>query len=726
MFNYFLLSLILVFALPQDVTKAQNDQPGFISIDCGLQGPNYTDTDISDMYYTSDTGFVDSGVSRSVSSVYVSDSDISQQLKTLRYFPEGSRNCYTLRPVQGKEGRYLIRGRFMYGNYDGLNQPPTFDLYIGLQYWETVTITTDTLVARREIIHSPSSDYINVCLVKTSPGIPFITTLELRPLPADMYETKVPVPRGSLNLFFRFNMNASEDYYLRFNDDTYDRFWTASNLTDTIQLSTERPIVSNTFAPPQLVMSTALTPTNTSDGRLRISWVTNITDKFFLYLHFAELELLAPNQSRTFDIIINGLPWYRGFTPTYLSTNTIFDTEPLPSNTTNEVELVKTANSTLLPLLNAIELYTLIEFPLQQTQDGDVAAMLSIKITYNLSQNWQGDPCGPEGFRWIGVNCSANDDSNAPRITSLNLSSKKLVGSIAPAIFELKALRTLDLSNNNLGGTVPEFLAELQSLTVLKLKGNNFSQPFPQQLLNKANSGTLTFEYDNSSDDVCQSESCNNNKKKKKSIVVPIAAAVGGVLFIICASLLAFFIIRSRKPKAKMVDMADQERRFINDPNSTPMSQMSNASPVITKLSSSSENTELNVITSKSRQFSYHEVLQITNNFQRVIGKGGFGTVYHGYVDDIQVAVKMLSPSSTQGYKEFQAEATLLLTIHHRNLTSLVGYCYEGSNMGILYEYMANGNLEKHLLGKGSGSYVLTWEERLRMATDAAQGTLYV
>ena len=55
-------------------------------------------------------------------------------------------------------------------------------------------------------------------------------------------------------------------------------------------------------------------------------------------------------------------------------------------------------------------------------------------------------------------------------------------------------------------------------------------------------------------------------------------------------------------------------------------------------------------------QFMYSEILEMTNNFEKVIGKGGFGTVYHGYLNDTQVAVKMLSESSAQGYKEFQEE----------------------------------------------------------------------
>ena len=59
----------------------------------------------------------------------------------------------------------------------------------------------------------------------------------------------------------------------------------------------------------------------------------------------------------------------------------------------------------------------------------------------------------------------------------------------------------------------------------------------------------------------------------------------------------------------------------------------------------------------ENKRFSYSEVMTMTNNFQRILGKGGFGIVYYGFVNDTkQVAVKILSHSSSQGYKQFKAE----------------------------------------------------------------------
>ncbi|XVF34964.1 hypothetical protein REPUB_Repub18cG0103500 [Reevesia pubescens] len=92
--------------------------------------------------------------------------------------------------------------------------------------------------------------------------------------------------------------------------------------------------------------------------------------------------------------------------------------------------------------------------------------------------------------------------------------------------------------------------------------------------------------------------------------------------------------------------------------------------------------------------------------------------------DGTQVAVKMLSPLSTQGSKEFQTEAELLMRVHHRNLASFIGYCDDGSNMALIYEYMANGSLKDYLSYKSSNR--LSWEMRLRIAIDAAQGLEYL
>lgn len=75
------------------------------------------------------------------------------------------------------------------------------------------------------------------------------------------------------------------------------------------------------------------------------------------------------------------------------------------------------------------------------------------------------------------------------------------------------------------------------------------------------------------------------------------------------------------------------------------------------QISGSSKQGETSLVPEKTK-LTYSEILSITNNFETVIGKGGFGTVYHGYLHSIQVSVKMLSPASVQGYKQFEEEVS--------------------------------------------------------------------
>ncbi|XP_059644029.1 receptor-like protein kinase FERONIA [Cornus florida] len=128
------------------------------------------------------------------------------------------------------------------------------------------------------------------------------------------------------------------------------------------------------------------------------------------------------------------------------------------------------------------------------------------------------------------------------------------------------------------------------------------------------------------------------------------------------------------------------------------------------------------------RRFSLVEIQLATNNFDDglVIGKGGFGNVYKGFIDRTRcVAIKRLNSQSKQGAHEFWAEINTLSMLRHNHLVSLIGYCDDCQEMILVYEYMVHGTLADHLHKasiNGSGSYPLSWEQRLNICIDAARG----
>ncbi|KAH9665575.1 protein kinase domain-containing protein [Citrus sinensis] len=551
MLNYLLPAFLGII-----MAHAQN-QSGFISIDCGIpHDSSYTDK-ITGINYVSDSTFIDTGVINNISSEYSSNKTLERQFLNVRSFPEGIRNCYTLKPSSG-DVKFLIRARFMYGNYDGQNIIPSFSLLLEADVWDSVNLKDASGIVTKEIIHAPKKNYMYVCLVNTGSGTPFISALELRPLKNSTYETQ----SGSLLLYGRWDVGSTTSEAIRYPDDVYDRIWSPyrSLRWESITRRSDSTFFENDWQLPLTIMRTAVRPANASINSLSFYWKTSTPEsQYYIFLHFAEVEGRQENQTREMSIYSNG------------------------------------------------------------------------KLCY--------------------------DGNELPRIISLNLSSSGISGDIITYIFSLTSLQALDLSKNSLTGSVPEFLSELHFLRVLNLTGNNLEGSVPAGLLERAKNGLLSLSVDGNPK-LCHTASCN--KRQNKKYIVPVAASVVSLSVLLTALAILWNLKRRKQGGRKKGSW------------------------------------EL-----KNRKFSYSDVAKITNNFEKVIGKGGFGTVYHGYLEfnGTQVAVKMLSASSVQGYKQFQAEVELLMRVHHKNLTTLVGYCDEDTNMGLIYEFMAKGNLEEHLSG---------------------------
>jgi hypothetical protein len=167
------------------VFSSNQNSEGFISIDCGAE-EDYLDRNTGISYKT-DKDFISTGKNMFVAPEYNLPTRFKNSVRT---FPEGKRNCYTLKPRQGKNQNYYVRAFFYYGNYDSKNQTQIkFDLYIGVNHWETVRVAEDMFTTYSDIIHYSVTDTIYVCLVNTGSGVPFINGLDLRFMNDSPYRT---------------------------------------------------------------------------------------------------------------------------------------------------------------------------------------------------------------------------------------------------------------------------------------------------------------------------------------------------------------------------------------------------------------------------------------------------------------------------------------------------------------------------------------------------------
>ncbi|XP_028763477.1 probable LRR receptor-like serine/threonine-protein kinase At1g74360 [Neltuma alba] len=308
----------------------------------------------------------------------------------------------------------------------------------------------------------------------------------------------------------------------------------------------------------------------------------------------------------------------------------------------------------------------------------------------------------------------------------LNITRNNFSGEIPWDIGNLKCLRNLDLSYNNFSGTFPTSLNNLTELSKFNISYNAFISgtiPPTGQLATFDKDSylgdpllTLPSFIDSVPDDTENTTSrrdheIRNRNPKKLSmflafLAVTLALLVFGLLSFILCSLAK---TRSHDPEGYLLE--DTKNQHNSDNSSRWSSEL------------------IKVIHLNKIAFTHDDILKATGNFSdnRVIGKGGFGTVYRGvFPDGIEVAVKKLQREGLEGEREFRAEMEVLSGYGfgwpHPNLVTLYGWCLNGSEKILVYEYMEGGSLEDVVTDRTR----LTWKRRLEIAIDVARALVYL
>ncbi|CAL9144605.1 unnamed protein product [Musa hybrid cultivar] len=142
---------------------------------------------------------------------------------------------------------------------------------------------------------------------------------------------------------------------------------------------------------------------------------------------------------------------------------------------------------------------------------------------------------------------------------------------------------------------------------------------------------------------------------------------------------------------------------------------------------------------SKPKSFTFSELRTATRNFRpdSLLGEGGFGAVFKGWIDEhtfaaakpgtgLVIAVKKLNPESFQGHREWMTEVNYLTQLSHPNLVKLIGYCLEDEQRLLVYEFMPRGSLENHLFRRSPYYHPLSWSLRMKIALGAGRGLAFL
>ncbi|MCD7462969.1 mitogen activated protein kinase [Datura stramonium] len=370
-----------------------------------------------------------------------------------------------------------------------------------------------------------------------------------------------------------------------------------------------------------------------------------------------------------------------------------------------------------------------------------------------FAENWKGnDPCSP----WMGITC------DGVNITVLNFQKMGLTGTISPNYSSITSLQKLILANNFLRGTIPNELALLPNLRELDVSNNQLYgkiPPFKSNVQVKTE-GNVNIGKDNPSPSAPAPGTpsgstpsspdgggggggggqTHGNGGKKSSTGVVVGSVIGGVCgAVVVAGLFVFCLYRTKRKRSGRVQSphtvvihphhsgSDQDAVKITVAGSSV-----NGGTTETYSCGSSAPGDLHIVEAGNMVISIQVLRNVTDNFsqENILGRGGFGTVYKGELHDgTKIAVKRMESGvmSEKGLDEFKSEIAVLTKVRHRHLVALLGYCLDGNERLLVYEYMPQGTVSRYLFNwKEEGLKPLEWTRRLTIALDVARGVEYL
>ncbi|KAF8016319.1 hypothetical protein BT93_H1737 [Corymbia citriodora subsp. variegata] len=362
----------------------------------------------------------------------------------------------------------------------------------------------------------------------------------------------------------------------------------------------------------------------------------------------------------------------------------------------------------------------------------DVARALGYPIT--LANSWSGnDAC--QG--WIAISCQGKN------VTTVTFSNRGYSGTISPAFARLTSLRTLLLNDNNLTGSIPESLTTLTQLQVLNVSNNNLSGMIPvfpasvkltttgNPLIGKTDTGGGGSGGSGTNSTGGGSSGTSNGSSLSGGVI---AAVVIGVLIFIAVVLFVlykFCYVNRRHRKFNRVDNPEIGMEVAKNGEGNGTNGYGGL-PSELHSQTSGDHSDIPVFEGGNVAISIQVLRQVTHNFseENILGRGGFGVVYKGELHDgTKIAVKRMESVAmgNKGMNEFQAEIAVLTKVRHRHLVALLGYCINGNERLLVYEYMPQGTLTQHLFEwQEKGVAPLTWKQRVTIALDVARGVEYL